>query len=74
MVTQQINNKLPRAQWDDLDIQYQRTPAPDEAGIVSGEHYALTMLLNKFGYYPMSREEAMQITERLLSNGWEEEN
>lgn len=29
-------------------------------------------ILNRLGYHPMSRREAMDLAERLLSNGWED--
>ncbi len=62
--------KLTRDQWDELDIQYSRTPPLYESNSASGEHYILIALLNSFGYYPNSREEAMDLAEELLSNGY----
>lgn len=32
----------------------------------------LNYILNRLGYHPMSRREAMDLAERLLSNGWED--
>jgi hypothetical protein len=37
----------------------------------SGGHYLLIAVLNRLGYFPHSREEALEITEELLSNGYE---
>ena len=65
--------KLTRAQWDRLNDQFQRTPDPDEGSSASGEHYMLNFILNKLGYHPMSRREAIKIAERLLSNGWSDD-
>jgi len=65
--------KLTRQQWDQLNDQFQRTPDPDEGSSASGEHYMLNFILNKLGYYPNSRREAIKIAERLLSNGWSDD-
>lgn len=67
-----IEKKLTRGQWDELRDQFERTPDPDEGASASGEHYMLTYILNRLGYHPMSRREAMNLAERLLSNGWED--
>ena len=64
--------KLSRAEWDELDMQYQRTPSLNDSVSASGEHYILVALLNKLGFFPHSREEAIQIAEELLSNGWDD--
>ena len=66
-------HKLTREQWDQLNDQFQRTPDPDEGSSASGEHYMLNFILNKLGYHPMSRREAIKIAERLLSNGWSDD-
>ncbi len=63
--------KLTREEWDELDIQYSNTPGLADVFSASGEHYLLVAVLNRLGYYPHSREEALQITEELLSNGYE---
>jgi hypothetical protein len=41
--------KLTRAQWDQLEIQFQRTPNPDEGSSEFGDHFILISILNKFG-------------------------
>jgi hypothetical protein len=64
-------HKLTREQWEMLDVQYANTPPLEESFSASGEHYILINLLNRFGFYPHSREEAMELTEELLSNGWQ---
>ena len=66
--------KLTRNEWDQLDTQFARTPDPDEGSSASGEHYMLTFILNKLGFHPMSRRESMDIAERLLSNGWTDDD
>ena len=35
-----------------------------------GEHYQLINVLNKMGYTPRSREEAMELAEGLLAHGY----
>lgn len=67
------DRKLTREEWERLNDQFQRTPDPDEGSSASGEHYMLTYILNQLGYHPMSRREAIKIAERLLSNGWTED-
>lgn len=62
--------ELTRAQWDKLNDQFQRTPDPDEGSSASGEHYILVHILNQFGFRPTSRRAAIKLAERLLSNGW----
>ncbi|OGO74604.1 MAG: hypothetical protein COS37_06215 [Anaerolineae bacterium CG03_land_8_20_14_0_80_58_20] len=66
------DKKLARQQWEALDIQFSRTPGLADSFSASGEHYILVSLLNQFGYHPTSREEAIKLAERLLSNGWDE--
>jgi len=65
--------KLSRQQWERLNDQFQRTPDPDEGASASGEHYMLNFILNQIGYHPMSRRDAIKLAERLLSNGWTED-
>jgi hypothetical protein len=62
--------KLTRAQWQQLDAQYSQTPPLDDHFAATGEHWILINLLNRFGFNPRSREAAMDLTERLLSNGY----
>jgi len=64
-------HKLTREQWEALDIQYSNTPGLFDVFSASGEHYILVALLNKFGYHPHSREEAIELAQELLSNGYE---
>ncbi len=52
-------------------LQYDRTPAIGEE-LVSGEHYLLIALLNKWKIYPNSRDEAIRIAEFLLTYCLEE--
>lgn len=64
--------KLTRAEWEELDIQWQNTPGLADGFSASGQHYVLVAILNRFGFYPQGREEAMNIAEELLANGWTE--
>lgn len=63
---------LSRSQYEQLDCQYAHTPPLDDGFSASGEHYQLVHLLNKFGYHPHSREESFEITEKLLTEGWQQ--
>ena len=65
-------NKLTRAQWEELDNQMSRTP--QESGVESapGAHINLIALLNRFGFNPMSKREAMQLARELLGADWSE--
>lgn len=66
-------NKLTRAQWEELDDQMSCTPAESDSEGVPGEHMKLIALLNRFGFNPMSKQEAVQLAERLLGKGWNDE-
>ena len=65
-------NKLTRAQWEELDDQMSRTPLKPDSEGVPGEHMKLIALLNRFGFKPMSKKEAMKLAESLLNEGWED--
>jgi hypothetical protein len=66
-----MNKKLTRDQWYELDEQFNRTPEhPDDEG-VPGQHFKLIALLNRFGFHPMSKQEAMRLAGELLEQGWE---
>lgn len=62
-------DKLNIDDYNALDIQYSRLPDISNYS-ASGEHYLLMSLLNRMGFYPASREEAIELTERLLANGY----
>ena len=65
--------KLTRDQRYALDEQYNKTPEhPDDEG-VPGEHLRLMALLNRFGFHPMSKQEAMRMAGELLEMGWDED-
>lgn len=63
-------NKLTRQQWHELDEQISRTPPESDPEGVPGEHMKLIALLNRFGFNPMSKQQAMKMAEALLSEGW----
>jgi hypothetical protein len=67
-----MNRKITRDQWYELDDQMSRTPEVPGADGVPGEHFKLIALLNRFGFSPMSKGEAMKLAEDLLDAGWEE--
>lgn len=69
-------NKQPRLlkwQYDELDAQFTFTPPIEEGWSASGEHYVLVNLLNRFGFKPHSREEAMKLAIELLTEGYRDE-
>jgi hypothetical protein len=65
--------QLNRDQWDELYIQFSRTPDPDEGFTETGEHWILISLLNRLGYAPSGRKEAVLLAQELLDNGYEED-
>lgn len=65
-------NKLTRTQWDELDDQMSRTPPEPDSEGVPGEHMKLIALLNRFGFNPMSKREALEVATKLLNADWEE--
>ncbi len=67
-----MEKKLTRDQWYELDDQFSRTPEHPEAESAPGEHLKLIALLNRFGFHPMSKQEAMKLAGELLQQGWAE--
>ena len=49
----------------------QNPERPDDEG-VPGEHLRLIALLNRFGFHPMSKQEAMKMAAELLATDWRE--
>lgn len=68
--------KLTRQQWYELDEQFSRTPSESEpfSGEHPGEHMKLMALLNRFGYQPMTKQQALNLARTLLDLGWKEED
>jgi len=66
----EMNTRLTREQWYELDEQYNKTPAEPDEESVPGEHFKLMALLNRFGFHPMSKQEAMKMASELLQNGF----
>ena len=62
--------KLTRAQWEELDDQMSITPPEPNSEGMPGEHLKLIALLNRFGFNPMSKQEAMILAEKLLASFW----
>lgn len=58
---------LTRAQWDQLQAQFERTPALGDTWAPSGEHYVLVALLNRWNLFPKTAEEALELAEFLLT-------
>lgn len=80
-------SKLTKNQWTTLDIQCQAMLDKDEyhspdntrvsmgmLGRVIGQHYLLASILNELGFYPRSSREALSIADRLLIDGYEQED
>ena len=63
-------NQLTRDQWSALEAQFNQTPTEPEAEALPGEHLKLIGLLNRFGFYPMSKQEALKLAGDLLDGGW----
>jgi hypothetical protein len=63
--------KLTRDEWEELDEQMSITPPEPDSEGVPGEHLKLIALLNRFGFNPMSKQDAMRLAEKLLDEGWE---
>ena len=64
--------QLTRSQWEQLDDQMSRTPSESDSDGVPGEHMQLIALLNRVGFSPMSKQEALRLAEQLLEAGWTE--
>ncbi len=67
-----MDKKITRDQYYELEDQMSRTPETPGADGVPGEHFKLIALLNRFGFSPMSKQEAIKLAEELLNAGWEE--
>jgi len=65
------SKKLTEQQYFELQDQFDRTPGLHDGTMASGEHYMLMALLNKFGYSPHSRQEALELAEELPANGYD---
>ena len=59
--------KLTRAQWDELQAQFERTPALGDTWAPSGEHYVLVALLNRWNLFPKTAAEALELAAFLLT-------
>lgn len=64
--------KLSKDQWEQLDAQLNRLPEQNDGIAEPGEHLILMALLNTLGYSPHSREETIEIAQRLLDEGYQE--
>lgn len=67
------NKKLSQQEYFELDEQFARTPGISDGWMASGEHYVLQAMLDDLGYHPSSREEALEIAGRLLSDGYDQD-
>jgi len=63
--------KLTQQQYFELQDQFDRTPGLQDGVLASGEHYLLVALLNQFGYHPRTRQEALELAQELLANGYD---
>jgi hypothetical protein len=63
--------KLTRQQWYELDEQFSRTPVGPFSSEQPGEHMKLIALLNRFGYQPMAKQQALKLAIKLLDLGWQ---
>ena len=67
-----MDRKLTHTEWEALDEQMIITPSASDSEGVPGEHLKLIALLNRFGFNPMSKQEAMRLARNLLGEGWQE--
>ncbi len=67
------SRKLTREQWEALYAQFIITPDPDEGFTDTGEHWKMISLLNRFGYNPFTRKEAVLLAQELLDEGYSDE-
>ena len=67
---EEMNRRLTREQWYELDEQYNKTPAQPDDEYVPGEHFKLIALVNRFGFHPMSKQQAMEMALELLDKGF----
>jgi hypothetical protein len=68
-----MSKKPSQAQWLELQMQYERTPALNETNAPSGEHYRLAEILRRIGRVATTNEEILRVAGEVLSNGWAEE-
>ena len=66
--------RLTKWQYDELNAQYANTPSIAEGTGEGGQHWILMNLLNRFGFVPNSRDDAIQITDELLAEGWRDDD
>jgi hypothetical protein len=66
-------SKLTRTDWDMLYQQFIQTPDPDEGFTDTGEHWKLIAILNRLGYNPFSRNDAVRLAQELLDLGYTQE-
>lgn len=65
-------SKLGASYYFDLVRQFECTPDPNDGSISSsGEHYQLIALLDKMGFRTRTREQALDLAQQLLSNGYD---
>jgi hypothetical protein len=62
--------KLTEDQFFSLQAQFEYTPAPGDCFSPTGQHYILVNVLNRLGYHPGSKEEAFDLAQTLLAQGW----
>jgi hypothetical protein len=67
-------SKLTRQQWDMLYAQPTVTPDLNEGFGGTGEHWKLIAILNRLGYNPFGRKEAVRLAQELIDNGYEYED
>lgn len=65
--------QLTRLQWEQFDEQMSRTSSETDPDGEPGEHMQLIALLNRFGFNPISKQEALKLAEQLLEAGWAEQ-
>lgn len=62
--------KLTQDEYFQLQAQYERTPAKGDSFGASGEHMILVQTLRQMGFREEDKWKALELAERLLSNGY----
>jgi hypothetical protein len=62
--------KLTVDEYYQLQAQYEKTPAPCDSFGASGEHYMMVAILKQLGFDEPDKWAALELAERLLSNGF----
>jgi hypothetical protein len=64
--------QLTEQEYFDLQAQYDKTPAPEDAVGATGEPYRLGYMLRNMGFsVPTHRADSVKLADRILSTGYQ---